>query len=780
MKGQPLVVAGEGTGIVHSAPGCGDVDHTLGLENNIVGIAPLGEDGCFMEGFGDFTGREAIDPKTVDLVLEKLKEKHLLVYSETYPHIYPHCWRTGDELVFRLVDEWFINMDWREEIKEVTRQIKWLPDSVQGQERELEWLSNMRDWMISKKRFWGLALPIWVDEETGDFEVIGSLAELKERAVEGWDEFEGHTPHRPWIDKVKIQNPKTGNLMSRVEDVGNPWLDAGIVSFSTMSYNTNKEVWKEWYPADFVTECFPGQFRNWFYALLSMATMMDNSPPFKTLLGHRLVMNEEGKPMHKSDGTAIWFEEAAEQLGVDTLRWMYMAQNPANDLRFGTRHADEPVTMQTVDGPINETLEGVPTCKVTSKTADEVRRQILIPLWNSYAFFVNYARLDEFDTQSKQVPVSDRPEIDRWVLSNLQVLVKEVNAAFQAFDTATVCEKAAKFIDELSNWYIRRNRRRFWRSQNAGDTDKLAAYQTLYTVLVELSKLLAPIIPFVTERMYLNLVVNNDKSAPESVHLCDYPQVDELLIDEDLNRSGALAQLVVKLGHKLREEANQRVRQPLAELKYSTATPEQATAIGNLTDVIKEELNVKTLTFTENLDDLVSYQYKPNLKTLGPKYGKLLKLLREQLPELGDAKLGPLRRGETVTVELDGNEITLEPDDVLVSTEQAADWFCNDEQGVQIALSTALTEELKQEGAARDFVRQIQQLRKEADLEIEDRINISYASSDDTVVNAVTSWTNYIQSETLADSLNQTDKPAQEAKEVVIGESKATVWIAKV
>lgn len=775
-KGKANVVAGEGTGIVHIAPGCGDVDHKLGTENGLIGIAPLGEDGRFLEAFGGFAGKEAIDPTTIDYVLEQLKEKQLLVYTEVYPHIYPHCWRTGDELVFRQVDEWFINMDWREEIKEVTRKIDWLPEAVNGEERELEWLTNMRDWMISKKRFWGLALPIWVDEETGEFEVIGSLAELKERAVEGWDEFEGHTPHRPWIDKVKIQNPKNGNIMTRVEDVGNPWLDAGIVPFSTMGFNSHPDAWQEWYPAKFVTECFPGQFRNWFYAMLAMATMMDNSPPFETLLGHRLVMNEKGKPMHKSDGTAIWFEEAAEQLGVDTLRWMYMSQNPAQDLRFGTRHADDHVTLPTVNGPIDKTLEGVPTCKVTSKTADEVRRQILIPLWNSYAFFVNYARLDEFDVSLAQVPVAERPEIDRWVLSNLQVLIKEVNQSFREFDTYAICERSGKFIDELSNWYIRRNRRRFWRSQDAGDTDKLAAYQTLYTVLTTLSKLLAPIIPFMTERMYLNLVAQNDSSAPESVHLCDYPQADESLIDEALNRSGALAQLVVKLGHKLRDEANQRVRQPLAELQYACATSEQAEAIANLTDVIQEELNVKTLTFAENLDDLVSYNYKPNLKTLGPKYGKLLKLLREQLPQLGDEVLSPLRKGETLTLDLEGNEVVLEPEDVLISTEQAADWYCADEEGVQIALSTVLSEELKQEGAARDFVRQVQQLRKEADLDIEDRIQVSYFA-EDSVQQAIGEWTEYIQTETLADSLELADSQNSEAREVSVGEAKATIWI---
>ncbi len=515
--------------------------------------------------------------ETAQLVFDSLKAKHLLVNVEEYPHIYPFCWRTGDELVFRLVDEWFINMDWRDEIKDVTRQIRWLPPSIDGEEREVEWLTNMRDWLISKKRFWGLALPIWVDEKTGEFTVIGSLAELKERAVAGWDEFAGHTPHRPWIDRVKIKNPKTGNLMSRVPDVGNPWLDAGIVSFSTLEYNTNRDNWRKWYPGDLVLECFPGQFRNWFYSMLSMATMMDNSPPFKTLFGHRLVMNEDGKPMHKSDGTAIWFEEAAEQLGVDTMRWMYLAQNPASDLRFGTRHPNHPVVLQTPEGPIEQTREGVPTCEVVSKPADEIRRQVLIPLWNTYAFFVNYARLDEFDPHAPAVPVAERPEIDRWILSNLQSLIAVANKGFQEFDTASVCRQAAEFIDDLSNWYIRRNRRRFWRSRDAGDRDKLAAYQTLYSVLVELTKLLAPMIPFLTERMYANLVKSWRPDAPESVHLCDYPQPDQKLLDPELNTRMAAAQRLVRLGHKLRDDANLRVRQPLAECRFACATQQSPT-----------------------------------------------------------------------------------------------------------------------------------------------------------------------------------------------------------
>jgi isoleucyl-tRNA synthetase len=832
-EGKPTVMAGEGTGIVHTAPGCGDIDFTLGKNLGIVAIAPLAEDGRFVAGFGPFTGKEAIDRQTAELVFEELRKKNLLVAVEEYPHIYPHCWRTGVELVFRLVDEWFINMDWRQEIMDVVKNICWLPDSVDGQARELEWLGNMRDWMISKKRFWGLALPIWVDDQDPDqFEVLGSLAELKERAVEGWDEFAGHTPHRPWIDKVKIRNPKTGNLMTRIADVGNPWLDAGIVPFSTMHYNTDRESWKSWYPADLVLECFPGQFRNWFYSMLSLSTMMRydetgdpaEKRPFKTLFGHRLVMNEDGKPMHKSDGTAIWFEEAAEQLGVDTMRWMYLAQNPAVDLRFGTRHRDRPVTLQAPEGPITHTAEGVATSEVVSKPADEIRRQVLIPLWNTYAFFVNYARLDDFDPSAPQVPVAERPEIDRWILSNLQALIETARREIEAFNTAAFLRDATAFIDDLSNWYVRRNRRRFWRSRAAGDRDKLAAYQTLYHVLVTLTKLLAPVVPFLSERMYQNLVspplrkggpggvasqidVGTESGsnaaadrhsqapahatppkptfvrggdAPESVHLCAYPEVDPALRDPQLSERMALAQVVVNLGHGLREQAAQRVRQPLPELRFASATPEQRAAIVSLASVIQEELNVKQITGCDNLDDLVHYNYKPNLKTLGPKFGKGLAAINKALPGIDGKVLAPLRRGESVTLSIDGTDYLLAPEDVLVSTQQAAEWVAADDRGIQIALSLVITPELKREGMARDYVRQVQQLRKDADLEIENRIRIFDAATDPEVTAALTEWTAYIREETLADSITRVAQAPAESKLALIGEKEIPVWIERV
>ncbi|MFH0981095.1 MAG: class I tRNA ligase family protein, partial [Planctomycetota bacterium] len=417
-KGDPYVVAGEGTGIVHSAPGCGDVDHAWGKYFRLVALAPLDEEGRFVEGFGKFSGLRASDRATAQAIIADLREKGLLVAVEEYPHMYPHCWRTGDELVFRLVDEWYISMDWRDEIKEMARRVNWLPAAMRGLERELDWLTTMKDWMISKKRYWGLALPIWECPACGGFEVIGGCAELKERAVEGWERFEGHSPHRPYVDWVKIRCGRCGALASRVPDVGNPWLDAGIVAYSTTRYNLDRAYWEQWIPADLITECFPGQFRNWFYSILAMSTMMEigkerKRPPFKNLLGHAMALDENRQVMHKSDGNAIWFEEAAEQLGVDTMRWMYCVQPPTVDLPFGLRHPGEEVTVEGADGArITHTVDGERMCRVTSTPADETRRRVLLPLWNSYAFFCNYARLDGFDPTKPQVPLAQRQDID--------------------------------------------------------------------------------------------------------------------------------------------------------------------------------------------------------------------------------------------------------------------------------------------------------------------------------------------------------------------------------
>jgi isoleucyl-tRNA synthetase len=761
-KGEAYVVAGEGTGIVHSAPGCGDVDNAWGQEHQLVAIAPLNDAGRFIDGFGELSGERATDPATVQWILDNLRSKGLLVSAETYPHIYPHCWRTGDELVFRLVDEWYISMDWRDEIKQTAEQVSWLPAAMRGQERELDWLTTMRDWMISKKRYWGLALPIWECRQCGHFEVIGSREELRDKAVAGWEKFEGHTPHRPYVDWVKLKCEKCGNPeVSRIPDVGNPWLDAGIVAYSTTHYNRDRAYWDKWIPADLITECFPGQFRNWFYSILAMSTMMElgkerRRPPFKTLLGHALVLNEERQAMHKSDGTAIWFEEAAEQLGVDTMRWMYCQQPPIVDLAFGTRHPDENVTIRGEDGvELTHTVDGVRLCKVTSGPADETRRQVLIPLWNTYAFFCNYARLDGFDPSAPSVPLAARQDIDRWILSDLQLVIRDARRNFEAYDLPPVCHRIQRFIEDLSTWYIRRNRRRFWRGADEGDVDKLAAYQTLYEVLSKLVELMAPILPFITEAMYQNLVAGRIADAPESVHLVDYPQADESRIDAELSERMAALLRIVTLARAARAASKLKVRQPLAQVLVAPANDVERQAVSQFEAHMLEELNVKAVKVIDDASDLLTTTVALNKKVAGKKLGKQLPAVQAALADVDAADAAStLARGDNLHVTTDAGVVTLEAEDVTVAQDAGEDWSAVVDGTTVVLVDKRLTASLKQEGIARDIVRNVQNLRKDAGYNIEDRIQLSVQCDDAAVVAAVEVFGDYIATETLADSLS--------------------------
>ncbi|MCU0722598.1 MAG: class I tRNA ligase family protein, partial [Planctomycetes bacterium] len=398
------VGAAEGTGIVHIAPGCGKEDWDLGKAHGLVAVAPLREDGTYLEGFDWLTGRSATDRQTTEKILADLEARGVLVAVEDYPHSYPHCWRCASPLVFRQVDEWFIQMDeLRLQIMEVAKKIRWMPEF--GLEQELDWLRNMRDWMITKKRYWGLALPIYPCEACGHFDVIGSREELKARAAEGWEAFEGHSPHRPWVDAVKVVCTRCGKPVSRIPDVGNPWLDAGIVPFSTTGYLTDRAHWERWYPFDFITECFPGQFRNWFYSLLAMSTVLENREPFRCVLGHALVHDENGHEMHKSMGNVIWFDEAAEKMGVDVMRWMFVKQNPFQNLNFGY-------------------------------AAGETVRKRLLTLWNLCSFFATYANLDEPDLGDPPSPREVLSLMDRWVLSRLQPLVHTAHRSYREYDLA--------------------------------------------------------------------------------------------------------------------------------------------------------------------------------------------------------------------------------------------------------------------------------------------------------------------------------------------------------
>jgi isoleucyl-tRNA synthetase len=748
----------EGTGIVHIAPGCGKEDFQLGKEQSLPPVAPLDEFGCFLPGFGELTGVSAVDPAATDWILDNLQEKGILLAVEKYPHSYPHCWRCKTELLFRLVDEWFINMSWRDEIMEVVRQATFRPREINGQARELDWLKNMGDWMISKKRFWGLALPIWLDEVTGEFEVIGSREELRERAVEGWDQFEGHAPHRPWIDLVKIRNPKTGNLMSRIPDVGNPWLDGGIVPFSTLCYNHDRAYWEKWFPADFITESFPGQFRNWFYAILAMSTMMEHRPPFKVLLGHGLVRDQWDRPMHKSAGNAIPFEGAADAgydlkdpkgvvahypaMSADLIRWLFCRHNPANNLDFGP-------------GP-----------------AEELRSKFTLKLWNSYAFFCSNARQEKggFDLTAPKVPVKDRPDLDRWILSDLQKLVRTAREAFESYDVMTFCLETERFVDDkLSNWYVRRNRRRFWKSEEG--QDKLAAYQTLYGVLMTLAKLCAPVMPFLTETMYQNLKATGD---PESIHLCDYPTADEAMIDEELSADMDALLRLVSLGSAARNSVRIKVRQPLAEMRVQPGDERDRRAVERFASQICDELNIKKVTLHDPAHGpLLHYLVRPNLKTLGPKFGSRLKEVQAVLASADGAALArDLQAGNPVNLAAPSGTITIEPGDVVVQLQAAEGWAGVADRGTQVAVDTRITNELAREGMARDVVRQVQELRKRSELAMEDRIVLHLGTESEALKAAIKDHQPYIGAETLTArwATQPLDGEAHQAKVTVDGQ----------
>ncbi len=714
--GSDVVVVGEGTGIVHTAPGCGAIDKKIAQKADLVSIAPLDEESCYIDGFGKYTGKCATKIETTQEIIADLKDKGFLLYQEQYPHVYPHCWRSGDELVFRIVDEWYINMDWRDKIKNLVKDIQWIPEW--GHEREMEWLENMGDWMISKKRFWGLALPIWKFED-GTFFVVGSKKELKELAVEGWEEFEGKSPHRPWIDKVKIKHPESGLIGTRIPDVGNPWLDAGIVPYSTLHYNSDRDYWNKWFPADFVVECLPGQFRNWFYSLLALSTVMEDKAPFKTLLGHAMVKDETGRDMHKSWGNAIWFDDAAEKMGVDVMRWMYANQNPEHNLLFGYA------------------------------IADEVRKQ-LITLWNTYSFFVTYANLDGFDP-SIEIDKSTLTKSDRWIISKTNKFIKTAEKIYSNYQVFHLMSEATIFLDKLSNWYIRRNRRRFWKSEN--DSDKTAAYSTLYQILINFVKVMAPVVPFVSDKIYTNLISGRNKSEVDSVHLCDFPSVGEADIDEEIINEIDTVIQIVSLSRSARNKANIKIRQPLAELAVYADDNIQNITKNNQNEIL-EELNIKTLKFVVNESDLVQYNVKPDFPTLGKKYGKDISRITAYLNDVDNEKLVQIvKSGKSLIIPGTEGELEILPDELILEEIPVKGYGISSGKNIIVGVCTEISEELKQEGLVRDLIRQVQNLRKDSGLKVEDRIEIEINGSTE-LNNAVESYESYFMNEVLGVKLD--------------------------
>ncbi len=743
----------EGTGIVHIAPGCGQEDFALAKRDGLAVLDPIDEFGIFRDGYGWQTGRFAgsTEDPSLDLatdVAADLERKGLLVSRERYLHHYPVCWRCSTQLVFRLVDEWFIAMDpLREPISAVTRQITWLPPGIGLEERELDWLRNMSDWMISKKRYYGLALPIWECVDCAAWEVIGSRDELRGRAVAGWEAFEGHSPHKPFIDGVEIACTSCRGRSRRVPEVGNPWLDAGIVSFSTLGWNTDREEWARWFPADFITEGFPGQFRNWFYALLTMSTVLADGPMTRTILGFATVHDEHGEEMHKSRGNAIPFDEAAEQIGADVMRWMYSAANPAMNLNFGY-------------GP-----------------GHEVVRRFFLPLWNSYGFLVTYARLDGW-TPSEADAAAPRTLLDRWILSRLDSVVGETRAALDAYDAARAARGIEAFVEDLSNWYVRRNRRRFWKGEL--DDDKRAAYATLHEVLATVTRLLAPFVPHLADAIWGNLVGSVDPAAPDSVHLHDYPERVGGRALPAVDAAVALARRVVALGRTARAATSLKTRQPLAAVRVKLPaasggelSPDPATAAALRAEIL-DELNARSLEILTDASDLVDRTLYPLLPVIGPRHGSAVGAI------MAGARSGDWRVLPDGGAEVGG--VVLAPDAFQLTARARPGHEVAEEGDLLVALDTQLTPELEAEGLAREVAHRLQGLRKAAGLEVSDRV-VASIDGEAALVDRLVAHRDWLAEEILAVELTLgagTDPdPAATVEEVALVEGRLRLAVRR-
>jgi isoleucyl-tRNA synthetase len=691
----------EGTGIVHVAPGCGAEDFQLAKAIGLPVIAPLDESGIVLEGFGPLSGRDVRD--VAEPIIEHLKGTGRFYRLETIRHRYPHCWRCGTPLIFRLVDEWYISMgpvydqpretlsaaqvdaSLRYQIMDVVDRIRWIPEF--GYDRELDWLMNMGDWMISKKRYWGLALPIYDCTACGKVDVVGGREELKTRAVEGWERFEGHTPHRPWVDEVQIACSECGAPVERIKDVGNPWLDAGIVPFSTLHQREDPEYWAHWFPADFITESFPGQFRNWFYSMLAMSTVLRREEPFRTIFGYATLFAEDGRPMHKSAGNAIEFDEAAERMGVDVMRWMFARARPEENILFGW-HA-----------------------------ADEARRELLI-LWNVYSFFVTYARLAGWTPKAGIDDVIAAapawPAMDRWILSRAAGFADEVAADLRDYDAVDATREISTFIDDLSTWFLRRSRDRMRAGADPADRD--AAFATLHAGLVTLARTLAPILPFLAETMYQNLMVTVVPGTPDSVHLTAWPAADMAAHrDPDLERAMGTIRGAVDLARTLRAQAGLRTRQPLA--RAWLALPERGAAISDeLLKLFADDVNVRAVELIADGSELVERRVKPLLPKIGKRLGAAIPGV------MAAAREGAVEIAEDGSVTLAG--VTLAPDEVEIQATPRPGTAVAEDDGLVVVLDTELTSELRAEGDAREIVRAVQDLRREAGLELDDRIEL--------------------------------------------------------
>jgi len=717
-----FITTEDGSGLVHMAPAFGQEDMQMANEHDLPVLMTILPDGTFVPEIKPWRGifvKDA-DPQ----IIEDLRARGLLFRKENYTHTYPFCWRCHTPLLYYARESWYIRTSkYREQLVSLNKTINWVPEHIR-EGRFGNWLENNIDWALSRERYWGTPLPIWECADCKNREGIGSVKELSEKAGRDLTDLD---LHRPYVDEVHFACSKCGGKMTRVPDLIDVWFDSGSMPYAQWHYPfENQDKFKSQYPADYICEAVD-QTRGWFYSLHAISTLLNDSVAFKNVICLGLILDENGRKMSKSLGNIVNPWDVLTVNGADAFRWyLYTATPPGQERRF------------SVD------LVG------------EVIRNFTLTLWNVYSFFVTYANLDK--PQLTAARVYSENVLDRWLLSELHALVRDVTSAYENYDVTGATRPIEGFVEKLSTWYLRRSRRRFWKSES--DADKQAAYGTLYTALVTLSKLLAPAMPFIADELYQNLVRSVDKFAPESVHLAEWPKYDEALIDESLNREMELVMKLVSLGHQARQKANRKVRQPLKEAAFSLGNAADRQAVLDFAELIEDELNVKTVRLLDTSTEAVSHTVKPFSKQLGQKYGNKFPAIQKAILAMnGENVAHALLSGGSVDVDVSGETYKILPDEVEVKA-QAKEGFAVAEDGAYVAaLVTELTPELVQEGQAREFVRRVQDLRKSANLDVVDRVNLFVVASD-ALRSAIEMHREYITTETLAVSLVFAESPA--------------------
>ena len=727
----------DGTGVVHIAPAFGEDDSKVGHRYDLPFVQLVNEKGEMTEE----TPWAGTFCKKADMaVLQALEDKDLLFDAPLFEHSYPHCWRCDTPLIYYARETWFIRMTAvKEDLIRNNNTINWIPESI-GKGRFGDWLENVQDWGLSRNRYWGTPLPVW-QCECGHQDCIGSIEELKEKADNCPDDIE---LHRPYIDAVTIKCPKCGKEMHRVPEVIDCWFDSGSMPFAQHHYPfENKEIFEKQFPAQFISEAVD-QTRGWFYSLLAISTLLFNKAPYENVIVLGLVQDENGQKMSKSKGNAVDPFDALQTYGADAIRWyFYTSSAPWLPSRFA------------------------------GKTVVEGQRKFMGTLWNTYAFFVLYANIDNFDATKYSLEYDKLAVMDKWLLSRLESTVKAVDDNLANYRIPEAAKALQSFVDDMSNWYVRRSRERFW--AKGMEQDKINAYMTLYTALVTVAKAAAPMIPFMTEDIYQNLVRSINADAPESIHLCDFPEVHEDWIDPKMEEDMADLLEIVVMGRAARNTANIKNRQPIGTMYVKS----EFQLSEFYKEIIEDELNIKEVVFKDDIADFISYSFKPQMRTVGPKYGKLLNKIKTTLSELdGNKAMAELKSTGELKLDIDGQEIVLLEEDLLIDMAQMEGYVSESDHTITVVLDTNLTPELIEEGFVRELVSKIQTMRKEAGFEVMDKIRV-YAKDNDKIVSIMKNHGDEIKSEVLAEEIVTGETKGYE-KEWNINSEKVTMAVERI